>query len=246
MSEQLKFEGPIFGYDTLIKDEGNCVSLRGKGKPELRRGVKAKLSDDSRGYVSGGFHPGEKVTIVELREPHQQGNSDHIVCVSNGEKLAWIKPSNIDQILRHQVFISYSHKDKNWLERLLFHLQPLEKSGTLIRWDDTLIRSGSKWRDDIEKALNLTQVAVLLISPAFLASNFIVNNELAPLLNAANEDGAVILPVIISHCSFEQVPSLAEFQSVNSAAEPLDSLSEALLEAEFANLVSAIESILRD
>jgi hypothetical protein len=57
--------------------------------------------------------------------------------------------------------------------------------------------------------------AVLLISPSFLASEFIAENELPPLLHAAEKEGAIILPVIVRPSNFEDT-ELANFQAVNS------------------------------
>jgi uncharacterized protein YjbI with pentapeptide repeats len=54
-----------------------------------------ELRGDSRGYVPGGFRPGEKVQIVSFRQPFDKGSSDHIIEVSNGDSVGWVKPSNV-------------------------------------------------------------------------------------------------------------------------------------------------------
>ncbi len=37
------------------------------------------------------------------------------------------------------IFVSYSHKDKIWLEMLKIHLKPIEFAGLISVWDDTKI-----------------------------------------------------------------------------------------------------------
>jgi TIR domain len=73
---------------------------------------------------------------------------------------------------RTKVFISYSHKDQEWLYRLQTHLKPLVREG-LDCWDDTHIRPGDDWKQEIQNALDTAQIAVLLISANFFASDFI-------------------------------------------------------------------------
>src|SRR3954471_19210024 len=52
-----------------------------------------------------------------------------------------------------QVFISYSHRDKKWLDRLQVHLAPLLQKGAVTVWADTQIRPGQEWKREIESAM---------------------------------------------------------------------------------------------
>jgi HEAT repeat protein len=142
---------------------------------------------------------------------------------------------------RTKVFISYSRKDAKWLDRLQVHLKPLERVGEITRWDDTLIKPGEKWRGAIERALGEAKVAVLLISADFIASDFINKDELLPLLAAAESEGVLILPIVLSPCRFEETKSISQFQSVNKPSQPLSMMTGARREAVFVKVSKAIE-----
>lgn len=146
------------------------------------------------------------------------------------------------QSQRKKVFISYSHLDKEWLNRLLVHLKPLEQEGAIKPWSDKDINPGSQWREEIRGALEQARVAVLLVSANFLASEFIVKNELPPLLDAAKKEHAVILPVIVSPCRFKKTKSLSEFQAINPPEKTLLQMSEAEREELFVKVADAIEN----
>jgi hypothetical protein len=143
---------------------------------------------------------------------------------------------------RTKVFISYSHADKEWLERLKRHLKPLVREGQLDCWDDTHIQPGDDWKQEIRTALDAAQVAVLLISADFFASDFIDNTELPPLLAAAQAKGVRILPVILSASRFARDPDLARFQAVNPSDRPLNEMSLAEQEKVLDGLAQTVES----
>src|SRR3954454_4072423 len=144
---------------------------------------------------------------------------------------------------RTKVFISYSHADKEWLDRLKRHLKPLVREGNLDCWDDTHIQPGDDWKQEIQNALDTAQVAVLLISADFFASDFIDENELPPLLDAAKAKGVHILPVILSASRFARNPDLARFQAVNPPNRPLAKMPTAEQEDVLDYVAHTIESI---
>ena len=143
------------------------------------------------------------------------------------------------------VFVSYSHVDKPWLERLKVHLKPLERKGKIELWSDKKIDPGKKWKAEVEKALKESVVAILLISADFLASDFIDSDELPPLLAAAAKEETVILPIIIGHCSFTENESLSIYQAVNSPDEPLEGMTKSECDAVFNSLHKSILGILK-
>ena len=154
------------------------------------------------------------------------------------------RPSSPLTKRREQIFISYSHRDRDWLERLQVHLAPLTKAHGHVLWDDTKIAAGEKWRASIGRAMASAKVAVLLVSADFLASDFIMENELPTLLAAAADQGAVILPVITAPCRFRETQSLAQFQAVNPPSKPLSAMSGHEREETFYQVSVAVEGAL--
>jgi len=145
---------------------------------------------------------------------------------------------------RTKIFISYSHKDKAFIDRLMVHLKPLEKHGLIDAWVDSRILAGEQWKAEINTALSSSQVAILLVSADFLASDFIVDNELPPLLEKAKEEGVTIIPVILKPCRFNREKTISQFQAINSPAEPVSGMDEHGRELIYDAIAQRIEDLL--
>lgn len=140
-----------------------------------------------------------------------------------------------------KIFISYNRNDLSYLKRLKIHLKPFVKDELIDVWDDTQIKAGEKWKDEIENALNNCSVAILLISADFMASDFIVDNELPPLLEAAEKEGKTIIPVIVKPCRFTSDKNLSKYQSINDPEYPLSGLRAHRREKIYVAIADRIE-----
>jgi len=149
-------------------------------------------------------------------------------------------------MVRSGVFISYSKKDAKWLEGLRTHLTFLEREYEFNIWDDSKIAVGDDWRKEINIALSSAKIGVLLMSANFIASDFITNEELPVLLSAAEEKGAYIFSIIVSHSMFLDIESISKFQAINSPSKPLISMTEGELDETYMKVTQEIKRVLSE
>jgi len=123
---------------------------------------------------------------------------------------------------RSGIFVSYSHADRDWLDRLRTNLIPYIRGENLDLWDDTKITPGSDWAAEIDQAIDKARVAVLLVSPDFLASDFIARVELPAILRRAGRDLTIIW-IPIRPSAYDATP-LKSFQAAHDPHRPLAGL----------------------
>jgi WD40 repeat protein len=152
---------------------------------------------------------------------------------------------------RDLIFVSYSHRDEDWLKRLQIFLKPFpwgqsHKDGGRL-WADPYVKTGEQWRREIDDALARTRIAVLLVSQDFLASDFITRDELPPLLEAAAAGEVTIVCVPVgSHVADLSHPALLDYQWPRPPNEPLDLLGSAEREAALARVFRKLYEVARD
>ena len=106
------------------------------------------------------------------------------------------------------------------------HLKPLVASYKIKLWSAAQIQPGQRWKQEIDDALASTRVAVLLVSPEFLASEFIRTVELPALLEASNKGAIQILWIAVSPSGYKYT-EIAQFQAAHDPEEPLNTLTPA-------------------
>jgi internalin A len=144
-----------------------------------------------------------------------------------------------------RIFISYSHKDIRWHNELASGLKPYQRAdSTIISWSDKEIHPGSKWFEEIKSARTAANVAVLLVTRNFLASDFIHEHELGPLLKEAEKGGVKLLWVPVRTCAWKKT-ALTNYQAVLDTDKPLADMTNAQRDRAWLKICDAIEAAMR-
>jgi hypothetical protein len=188
----------------------------------------------------GGFKSLKEVIATGDRSADIDGNMSGRVIVTGNEKTV---SQDRQQSLCDRVIISYCHRDKIWLERLQTMLRPLVWNDKISVWDDTKIRPGAKWREEIEHELSLGKVAVLLVSPDFLASDFITKHELPSLIKGSGNRNLTIIWVLLRACFYDKT-EIVHYQAAHDISKPLDTLPPGKRSQEIYNICKKIDEAL--
>jgi hypothetical protein len=138
-------------------------------------------------------------------------------------RATWVAVSLKPRLL---IFISYSHKDRKWLDMLQTFLTLLENDGNVRPWEDTQIRPGQQWRVAIDEALSSASIAVLLVSQDFIASEFIQKVELPQLLEHRENGRLEVNWILVRPCTYQDTP-LGGIEALWPTKENLLAMTEA-------------------
>ncbi|WP_395738038.1 toll/interleukin-1 receptor domain-containing protein [Prosthecobacter sp.] len=145
---------------------------------------------------------------------------------------------------RPLVFICYSEKDDACRKRVVVALKPKELKQQAVIWSDKSIEAGQKWPEEIHEALAVARIAILLVSPDFLASDFIHSRELPEILSAAEHRGLTVLNLFVSSVLEEECRDFLPFQGVNRPNRPWDRMKGADRNKILTNLCQAVNKSL--
>ncbi len=138
-----------------------------------------------------------------------------------------------------KVVISYARADADWVTRLTKTLAPAIVASRLDVWDDRKIVAGANWEAEIQKALRSADLAVLMVSQDYLASDYVTHHELPLILDRWHAGELGLVWIAVSSALFELTP-LADIQAGNDPKRPLASMSASECDAELVRLARTI------
>lgn len=145
----------------------------------------------------------------------------------------------------HHIFISYSHDDTRWLEKLKTHLKGLESYYDFEEWDDRRLKASDEWEKEISEALERSTIAICLVSASFMASDYIRRKELPPLFKKVKENGTKIIPLMVSPCGVFEDSWLHDYQAANNPQKTLSECTDAEVERHLANLMRDLKELIK-
>jgi hypothetical protein len=110
-----------------------------------------------------------------------------------------------------KVFISYAREDLKFAEKVA---NTLGANGFDVWFDQTSLRTGDRWEDEIEKAMDDSDYVVILLSKNSVTKKGIFPKEVRMALERQKEtplepSGAYVLPIIIDDvCIPRKIQSL--------------------------------------
>lgn len=144
------------------------------------------------------------------------------------------------------VFISYSHRNADWLHDIKHYFHAIEEHV----WDDSKIKLGDPWQDDIEFAIENSKLAILVLTQDFIVSSFIESEELPRLLSKAHvERNYRILVIAAEPIDVGDVPNLTRYQWLFGPEPTLLDLreeSEATYKNALVDISKSVKAILHE
>jgi hypothetical protein len=121
------------------------------------------------------------------------------------------------------IFVSYSHKDKQYAKTLVEYISGELKRDSIELWWDERIVTGSLWDKAIRSKIRGSHVALVLVSQSLLNSDYCQKVEIRTFLRQRRSEGMVIFPIVLSACAWQSYDWLSETQVLPTGGKNLKS-----------------------
>jgi hypothetical protein len=108
--------------------------------------------------------------------------------------------------MTRQIVLLYAGEDEALLERLIAHLKPLQRQKLIEIWCALDISAGAEWEQEVRDHVNAAHMILLLISPAFLNSNYCYESEMKWAMQRHEQGKVHVIPIILRPCFWRVAP----------------------------------------
>lgn len=142
-----------------------------------------------------------------------------------------------------KVFLSYSHRDEKLCLELQKHLNPLRRAKVISNWYDREIKPGEDWDNNIKKNIKESDIILFLISPDFLNSEYIYENEIKQAIEQHNAGVSAVVPIMLRKCDIEFTP-FKHIQGLPTDLEPINSRRWFTMDDAFFDIIEGLKRII--
>jgi hypothetical protein len=144
------------------------------------------------------------------------------------------------------IFISYSHRDRPWLEYVRPFFTQLAKNVMLTIWEDGKLQIGDNWKGDIRATLDLCAILIVLVSRHSLSSSFVIDIEVAQILERRKETDVRLCPIVVTPCFMEGYDWLDDVNRRPPDGKALSELKGAKRDREMTYIIEQIAAITKE
>src|SRR6266487_921701 len=141
------------------------------------------------------------------------------------------------------LFYSYAREDEALRDKLNEHLALLKRQGIISDWHEREITAGSLWAEELSKHLKAARIRLLLISPAFIASDYYYGVEMQEAMQRHIAGEATVIPIILRPCDWEAAP-FGALQALPKNAKAVTMWANR--DAAFTNIAKGIRKLVEE
>jgi hypothetical protein len=126
-----------------------------------------------------------------------------------------------EQAAALRVFCGYAHEDNALFQKLKTALAVLIRQDAVNVWHDGDLLPGAHWESEIERELNTADIILLLVSPAFMASDYCWSKEMQWAITRHTTGEARVIPILLKPTPGWEATPLGALQALPTDAKPI-------------------------
>lgn len=189
--------------------------------------------------ASAGVKQGDTLTIV----PEMTAGPNENEAANSHFMFEYPAMSDFLLVMPIEIFSIYAHQDEKLRGQLESHLAALKRQGIINLWHDRAITASAEWRQEVDAHINSAQIILILVSPAFLASDYIYGKELERALERHARGEARVIPIILRPVDWHAT-SFGKLQALPRDGKPVTSWSDR--DVAFLDIIRGIQLICKE